>query len=151
MSTNQEELTKPIQEPKDNFLKKILEKIKGKKKTKPFDFKDFNFDQYINQSKPKSKNLFKLIIILGILLILVFLFVKVLSKPESRTIGPLLPTPTPTLSEEKEITLSPYATDPIILKIEQELNLLQKKLESTDLNQASLNPPVLEMEIGFEE
>ncbi len=44
---------------------------------------------------------------------------------------------------------SPYAHDPIILKIEEEIKEIDKKLQETDLKEASLNPPLLEMDIEF--
>ena len=58
---------------------------------------------------------------------------------------------TPTPEEVQEISNpSPYANDLIILKIEQDIKRIDKELQETDLKEASLNPPLLDMDIKFE-
>ena len=58
---------------------------------------------------------------------------------------------TPTPEEVQEISNpSPYANDLIILKIEQDIKKIDKELQETDLKEASLNPPLLDMDIKFE-
>jgi len=58
---------------------------------------------------------------------------------------------TPTPEEVQEISNpSPYANDLIILKIEQDIKKIDKELQETDLKEASLNPPLLDMDIEFE-
>ena len=57
----------------------------------------------------------------------------------------------PTLEAIQEISNpSPYADDLIILKIEKDLKEIDKQLQETDLKEASLNPPLLDMDIKFE-
>ncbi len=61
------------------------------------------------------------------------------------------PTPTSTMELKEEITSpSPYATDAALLKTEEEIKNLDKKLQETDLKESKLNPPVLDWDIKFE-
>jgi hypothetical protein len=60
-------------------------------------------------------------------------------------------TPTPTPEFKEEVTSpSSYATDSAILKNEEEIKLLDEKIQKTDLKESGLNPPVLEWKIEFE-
>ena len=62
------------------------------------------------------------------------------------------PMPTTTTEFKEEITSpSPYATDAALLKIEEEVKNLEQKIQATDLKETGLTPPVLEMEVNFEE
>jgi len=101
------------------------------------------------QIKPK-----KILLLIGGLLATLGLFVFLFSLIKG-TIRPSRPspssTPTPTISEDALTSPSAYATDSAILKIGAELNLIEEKLNATDLKEAGLNPPVLDMEIEFEE
>jgi len=101
------------------------------------------------QTKPK-----KILLLIGGLLATLGLFVFLFSLIKG-TIRPSRPssspTPTPTISEDALSSPSAYATDSAILKIGAELNLIEEKLNVTDLKEAGLNPPVLDMEIEFEE
>jgi len=57
---------------------------------------------------------------------------------------------TPIPEEVQEISNpSPYVNDLIILKIEQDIKKIDKELQETDLKEASLNPPLLDMDIEF--
>lgn len=60
-----------------------------------------------------------------------------------------LPSPSPTPTGEEIITPSAYATDSAILAIEEDLKTLERDLLETDLSEAGLNPPVLDMEVSF--
>lgn len=62
----------------------------------------------------------------------------------------LAPTPTPTPIGEIA-TPSAYATDSAILEIEANLKAIEKDLPATDLRETGLLPPVLDMEVEFEE
>lgn len=85
-------------------------------------------------------------------LILLLVFASFFRHP-----GPPVPPPTPTPTstptpiEEKIASPSAYATDSAILRVEADLGIIEEKLQSTDLREASLNPPVLDMDINFEE
>ena len=62
------------------------------------------------------------------------------------------PMPKPITESRKEITSpSPYATDAAILKIEEEVEKLDKKIQETDLKETDLTPPTLDWEVEFEE
>ena len=61
------------------------------------------------------------------------------------------PIPTPTMEIKEEITSpSPYATDAAILKKEEDIKELDKRLQEADLKESPLNPPALDWEIKFE-
>ena len=86
-----------------------------------------------------------------VLLLAVAIFTDFNQKDSSQSI---LEEPTPTITTEfkEEITSpSPYATDTALLKIEEEVESLDKKIQATDLKEAGLTLPVLEMEVDFEE
>ena len=114
---------------------------------KSIEEKYFNFGKF----KLKQKTVWLLggglVILVIVLSILLNLFKKsaVLPKP------PSLPVPTPTPFEEKITSPSAYATDSAILKIEENLKTIDQDLQSTDLKETGLNPPVLDMEVKFEE
>lgn len=61
-----------------------------------------------------------------------------------------LPSPSPTPAEEI-YTPSVYATDSAVLAIDEDLKNLEKELLETDLYEASLYPPVLDMKVEFKE
>ncbi|MGB9706911.1 MAG: hypothetical protein ACPLXP_02460 [Microgenomates group bacterium] len=99
---------------------------------------------------PISKKLFIFGgVFLGILLVMILLRLFFRGLPQQLP-PPAQPTPTPTptpfLSEE--ITNpSFYATDSAVLKIEEDLKKIDRDLESTELKESNLNPPVLDWEI----
>jgi hypothetical protein len=84
-------------------------------------------------------------------LILLLILVNLLKKPSISPKPPSLLTPTPTPFEEEITSPSAYATDSAVLKIEAELKNIDQDLQSTDLKEAGLNPPVLDMEVKFED
>jgi len=88
---------------------------------------------------------------LVILLIALLILVNLLKKPSISPGGPQVSTPTPTPFKEEITSPSAYATDSAILKIESELKTIDQDLQSTDLKEAGLNPPVLDMEVELEE
>ncbi len=60
-------------------------------------------------------------------------------------------TPTPTPISETVATPSAYANDSTILSIEVDLEANETDLQEVDLRETGLNPPVLDMEVEFEE
>jgi len=64
--------------------------------------------------------------------------------------APFLPSPSPTPTEEI-FAPSSYATDSAVLAIEEDIDTLEENLLETDLYETGLNPPVLDMEISFQE
>jgi len=88
---------------------------------------------------------FVLIAFLGLAIFMSFNQKNLTPKTENQ------PTPTPTIEIKEEITSpSPYATDAAILKKEEEIKDLDKRLQETDLKENKLNPPTLDWEIKFE-
>ena len=90
----------------------------------------------------------------GALLFLLLLLITLsvfLPKSTPPVLPPASPTPTPTPLEEKITSPSAYATDSAVLKIESDLKTLDQNLQATDLKEAALNPPVLDMEVNFNE
>ena len=86
-----------------------------------------------------------------VLLLAVAIFTTFRQKVSDQLI-PGKPTPTATTEFKEEITSpSPYATDAALLKIEEEVGNLEQKIQATDLKEVGLTPPVLEMEVNFEE
>lgn len=87
------------------------------------------------------------------LFLLLFLITLSVFFPKATppVLPPASPTPTPTPLEERITSPSAYATDSAILKIESDLKTLDQNLQATDLKEAALNPPVLDMQINFDE
>jgi len=81
-----------------------------------------------------------------LILSLIFMVVKIKERMPEVAPGPggaqVSPTPGP---------LSPtrWATDSAVLAIERQLLKIEKDLESVDLSQVKLHPPVLDMEVEF--
>lgn len=87
-----------------------------------------------------------LFLIIFILLVLVMLFGKRTKTPT------LAPTPTPiSASPTPQVILnaSRYATDSGVLKIEADLNNIQKQLDQTDVKQSDLKIPDMDFNINF--
>lgn len=100
------------------------------------------------EEKPKRK----LILVVGGVVITVTMAILLLlfltsRKPGEKIFLPVIPSPTPATSETNLRPSSPYATDAAVLKIEADLKSLDQELQSTDLKEAGLNPPVLDMEV----
>lgn len=89
----------------------------------------------------------------SICLFLIFLALWVNKIKQSSTSPSPIPTPIITSYPEKETTASPsaYATDSAILKLEKEIEEVAKEIQATDLRESKLNPPVLDMEVSFEQ
>ena len=106
--------------------------------------------KYLTLGKLKIRIKIILILITGCLGILTFfLILHQPSKPPLSQPPPPLSTPTPTPFEEKISSPSAYATDSAILKIEATLKAIEKELQTIDLKEASLNPPILDMNVKF--
>jgi len=103
--------------------------------------------------KTVNKKLVVFTSVFGVVLVLLLamaVFTGFNQKESSQPI-PGKPTPTPTTEFEQKIgSPSPYATDAAILKIEGEVENLNKKIQNTDLKETSLTPPILKMGINFE-
>lgn len=100
------------------------------------------------EEKPKRKLVFAVggVVIIVTMTILLILFLTS-RKPGEKIFAPIIPSPTPTVVEALIRPASPYATDAAVLKIEEDLKNLDQELQTTDLKEAGLNPPVLDMEV----
>ncbi len=106
--------------------------------------------------KPKLKKIDKRLFFLGggLLTLLAILIIVgiVVSKNQSSDQGqlPVLPSSPPSQPEEI-INPSAYATDSAVLEIEKRVKEIEQEINKTDLKEISLNLPVLDMEVSFEE
>ena len=105
--------------------------------------------------KAKVKSLNKKYIYIGIsgvfvILILILLIVRT-SLRVSRFKPPVFPSPSPSPYEEEIINPSVYATDSAVLEIGNRIKEIEKEIDQTDLKETSLNPPVLDLNVNFEE
>lgn len=69
----------------------------------------------------------------------------------SRFKPPVFPSPSPSPYEEEITNPSVYATDSAVLEIGEKLKEIENEIGQTDLKETSLNPPVLDLEVNFEE
>lgn len=125
------------EEEKPNFWEKTKRKIKGiSAKGKSISFRD--------------KKLF--LIIGGVVIISILLIIFVRSSLRISRFKPLVfPSPSPSPYEEEITNPSIYATDSAVLEIGERLKEINQDLDQTDLKETGLNPPVLDMEVNFEE
>ena len=95
----------------------------------------------------------KLIFIgLGMIIFIIALLIIIFSSFRIAEFKPaVFPSPSPSPFEEEIINPSAYATDSAVLEIEKRLKEIEQNLDKTDLKETSLNPPVLDIEINFEE
>lgn len=101
------------------------------------------------EEKPTHKTILTaggLILVVAVAAFLLLLFLTS-QKPGEKNFFPVVPSPTPIITEATTRSSSPYATDSAVLKIEEDLKNLDQELQSTDLKEAGLNPPVLDMEV----
>ncbi len=94
----------------------------------------------------------KVLYIAGALTLIIICFTiafNVLLKPPSKPETPLVLTTIPTPTLVPTLPLSPYATDSAILLIEEEIKKTESDLLGTDLKEAGLNPPSLDMDVKF--
>lgn len=92
------------------------------------------------------------VIILGLIVISLFLAIIRVTFLYQWLERKVSPTPKPTPTPIREVaTPSAYATDSAILEIEADLKAIENDLKATDLRETGLQPPVLDMEVEFEE
>ena len=90
---------------------------------------------------------------LFIIFLLIIAYAVVLQLRKKQQVTDQLPIASPsiTLPEEVKPTHPVYANDSVILEIETDIRTLDSELISTDLEEANLNPPLLDLKITFEE
>jgi len=69
----------------------------------------------------------------------------------SRFKPPVFPSPSPSPYEEEITNPSVYATDSAVLEIGNRIKEIENEIGQTDLKETGLNPPVLDLEVNFEE
>jgi len=101
----------------------------------------------------KVKKLIPLIIGLVILLVLVlvgFFAYSYIAKLRSPKDNPIVVTnPSPTPIEQEQTQPSIYANDPDILKLQEDINVLDREVVGAQLRESTLNAPVLDFNISF--
>lgn len=106
-------------------------------------------------NKGLIKKILKIFFIILILLLLVFAAIKLFSgkgggglgSKATPTLGPATSTPTPIVYEPP--AKSVYADDPVILKLEQDINVLTREIAGTNIKETQLNPPSLDFNVSF--
>jgi hypothetical protein len=86
-----------------------------------------------------------LVLLLVVLLIAASFKVPTVQPPAAKP----SPSPTPTPIEATIASPSAYASDSAILRMEGELEVIEDKIQATDLKESGLNPPVLDMNVDF--
>lgn len=90
------------------------------------------------------------VILLVLILIGVFVVVPIISKmraPKETPVVVLTPSPTPI--EQAPTQPSIYANDPEILKLQEDINVLDREVVGTQLRETTLNAPVLDFNVSF--
>ena len=93
------------------------------------------------------------LVALFIIILAIIAFAAVLEVKRNKEISEQLPISVPSTAPPKEVkpTHPVYANDSVILKIEEDVRALDSALISTDLEEANLNPPLLDLKVTFEE
>ena len=95
----------------------------------------------------KLIRIFFIIFFLMIVLFIAALLFREVSKNETDGITDGGSTPTPI--QYQPFNPSIYAEDPEILKLEEDINVLDRELSGTSLRETSLNPPLLDFNVSF--
>lgn len=115
----------------------------GQQTEKLFDIKDLT-----SNLTPK-----KIVKLLGLLVLIVAIFgalyVKFIRKTPIRTTTTLISIPTPTYSPYQKYKPSIYADDVNFKKIDEGINVLSNEVKNTPLEDRSLLPPSLDMNIDL--
>ncbi|MCX7928346.1 MAG: hypothetical protein N2558_01510 [Patescibacteria group bacterium] len=120
----------------------------------------FDFVQVVNQLFAKVENSFKLTLVKKILIGLLTLFVIIFttglilnlflkSDVKQNVLTSLEKTPTSMQLEYRPIQNSIYADDKNILMLEEELSILVKQIDSTNIREKAFMPPDLDFSIDF--
>ncbi len=100
--------------------------------------------------KDKKKLLTALLVLLLVLTALIFLrYLLGLFQEFSSPIAPS-PTPTKEATESGKRVPSSLAIDPEFVKLEGDVSGLEQDLNSVDLSESKLSPPIIELNVNFE-
>ena len=103
-----------------------------------------------NNFPKNTKILILVMVVLFLIIILLSILVALFGKKQTAIVA--TPSPSPisvTPGPNVILNASRYATDSGVLKIEGDLNNIQKQLETTDVKQSDLTPPNLDYNINF--
>lgn len=100
--------------------------------------------------KKGIKASFIIIFLLAVITIVVFLSYFVGLWPTAKTKTVSEPLPTPIISKSLNLVPSSLATDSGFLKLEKDLQNLQKENNGVDLSEPKISFPNLEMNVSFE-
>lgn len=89
-----------------------------------------------------------IVILIIIFLYIISLFVKNLKQNGEVALNGL---PTPTLAPYLPYNPSVYAEDDLVLKLEEDIKVLDRELSTAQLKETILTPPVLDFDINFED
>ncbi|MBU3957000.1 hypothetical protein KKI19_01825 [Patescibacteria group bacterium] len=104
------------------------------------------------KAKIKTLNKKHIYIGAGVFVFLVLILIIARSSLHiSRFKPPVFPSPSPSPYEEEITNPSAYATDSAVLEIGEKLKEIEGGIDQTDLKETGLNPPVLDLEVNFEE
>ena len=88
----------------------------------------------------------------GVFIFLILILIIIRSSLHiSRFKPPVFPSPSPSPYEEEITNPSVYATDSAVLEIGEKLKEIESDIDQTDLKETGLNPPVLDLNVNFEE
>lgn len=111
----------------------------------------YNF--YVEKYKALPKNTQKLLMVVGVLFAIIFilLLLAVLFAPSKKpaVIATPAPTPVSVSPTPNVVSVSRYASDEGVLRIENNLNEIQKSLNILDVRQTDLTQPTLDFDIDF--
>lgn len=94
-------------------------------------------------------NLVRTFLILFFSLVLVFIAIYLFRKIKSDEISTEVPSITTTPPPFEPFKPSVYAQDPEVLKIEEDVNILERELNQTKIREEGINPPSLDFDISF--
>ncbi len=118
-----------------------------------------NLIQKSSANKGSIKNFLKIFFIVFIAFVLIFAAVKFFKSRKAGSSDGNKPSITPTQQPEGTITPTPvvfvpnkpslYADDPVILKFEQDIDVLTREIVGTNIKETQLNTPTLDYNISF--
>jgi hypothetical protein len=134
---------------RDKFFDRVSQKIKGLVSNK---FTKEKPAEEINKSVGVGKiplNWKKLIPFSPLLIIILFaVYIQFFSKGKTGGVN-VATTPTPTYAPLQKFKPSIYANDPVVIGLEETVNVLDREMSTTPLTESTLTQPVLDFNIGF--
>ena len=105
-------------------------------------------DMFAGKLIKKILRITAIVILIIIFLYIISLFAKNLRQNGEVALNGL---PTPTLAPYLPYNPSVYAEDDLVLKLEEDIKVLDRELSTTQLKENILTPPTLDFDINFED